>query len=77
MLIVNQKLRFVATLFFVVLGSMMFSIDDSLAPQTAGASCQETQCPSGQVCCDGICIDPTTTGCCGGEPYDLDEYCCF
>jgi len=76
MSIVNQKLKFTASVFFLVLGAMMFSIAEGLAPSGANAACPETQCPSGQVCCGGSCIDSATMGCCGDVAYNLDEGCC-
>jgi len=72
----SEKLKFMGTLFFIVVGAMLFSIDDSFGPSFAGATCPESSCPSGEVCCGGVCIDAATTGCCDGEEYDLETQCC-
>ena len=71
--VVDLKLRFVATIFLLLLGATMFSIEESIPTLALAETCE---CAPDQVCCGGTCIDPSTTGCCNGEPYDLSEYCC-
>jgi hypothetical protein len=73
----TPRFKFTLSMCLLVLGAMLFSFADDLAPAGADASCPEFACPSGQICCGGSCIDPAVQGCCGDIAYNLNEGCCI